>query len=152
VAFALVAAVAVAGCGGSGNAESTASSKSPSRTAFIAKADAICKQLDVELANPKPKSTSFRELALLVPHRAALEQAAVTELRRLTPPSSFGQEWREIIAYRQALAEELAKLGQSAKAKDAKAIKAISLSKIRMHRLLRTLAARNGFAYCGQIA
>lgn len=169
VSFVLVAAaLAVGGC--SGGASETEPSQllstshagstgplpsgdppSPSQARLIARADAICRQLNTEIIATKLANLSAREIARGVPRNAALEQRALTELSKLRPPASIARSWRQVIAYRTTLMEELVKLGRDAKANDAAGIQTLTASKKRVHGELSTTARRAGFKDCSQV-
>jgi hypothetical protein len=119
---------------------------------LIARADTICRGLDTKRAAVNPANLSMREIARFAPPRAALEQAAVTELSKLTPPASIARDWRQVIAYRTTLTKELFKLGSDAKVNDAPGIRALAASKKLVHQKLLTVATRDGFKYCSGVA
>jgi hypothetical protein len=153
-------ALALGGCGGASSSArssegftsaSPASGSSLSRSAFIARADAICKRLNAEMAKVKAKSTSLPEITRVAPVHAALEQGAVSELGQLVPPSSIAREWQQIVAYRRTLAAELVKLGKDAKAKDSAGVKALTASKRSVHKQLLAAGAQAGFKDCPQV-
>jgi hypothetical protein len=163
------ALLATTGCGGSGGARPTGSTRRPagsatSRTvpaqshsssdpaaasALIAKADAICRRANHELA-ASPPHLEASQIARSAPRNAALETRAVAELAKLTPPASLALDFRQIIAYRRTLAGELIKLARSAKANDARGMQALAASKKQVHRKLSELATRNGFKDCSE--
>ena len=156
----LLGAIALAGCGGSssgaGSREGSSSASSTpgsslARSAFIARADAICKRLNAEIAKVKPKSRSLPEIARVAPIHAAVEQAAVSELSQLTPPASIAREWQQLVSYRRALATELAKLGRDAKTMSSASIRALTASKLRVHKQLLAAGAQAGFKDCPQV-
>jgi len=165
----VVVAVSAGGCGGGSHtasstvpANATASTASnaaasrppgsdPGLRQFIAEADPICRRLDSELAAAEPKSLALAEVARLAPRRAALELAAVTGLGRLAVPAAIARDWRQIVAYRRTLADELLELGQKAKANDAAAIDGLAASKKRVHERLLATASRDGFKYCSRV-
>ena len=118
---------------------------------MIAGADAICGRLNAKFAAGKATSLRVREIARLAPSRAALERTTATELSKLTPPASIASDWRQIIAYRKTLAEELVKLGQDAKLNDAAGIRALAASKKRVHGQLLSTATRDGFKDCSRV-
>jgi hypothetical protein len=122
-----------------------------SSSAFIARADAICRRLNAEIAKAKSKNTSLSEIARVAPSNAALEQAAVGELAGLTPPASIAREWRQIVAYRRTLAAELLTLGKDAKAKDSAGVQALAESKKSVHKKLSALGTKAGFKDCPQV-
>ena len=170
----LAAGAALAGCGSS-RAHATASSKAAAPTAstasarppnsthgspkgaaltraqLAASADAICKRVNAELTAVKAKSASVAEIVRIVPGRALSERKAVTELSKLTPPSSLAHDWQLIIGYRRTLADELTALALAAQSKDNVKIKALSASKLRAHALLLAAAKRAGLTECGRV-
>jgi hypothetical protein len=153
-ALALAVVLAAAGCGGSSKSESTDSGSSGASAAtarLIATADAICERLDARLASTTPVHLDSRTIARSAPQNAALERAALTELVKLAPPASLADDWRQIIAYRLTLADELARLGRYAKANDTRAVKALAVSKKRVHEKLFALATHDGFRVCSQV-
>src|SRR6267378_8223160 len=124
---ALAATAALAGCGGGSasagspasakpapptNGASTASpaprpsAKDPARARFAASAGAICKRVNAELTAVKPKRASVAEVLRRVPGNAATERRGAAELSALVPPVAIAHDWRLIIVYRRALANE----------------------------------------------
>jgi hypothetical protein len=173
----IAATAALAGCGGgSASTGSTASSRvaatsRASSTAaqtpptthrsstgtvlsprqLVVSAGAICERVNAELAAVQPKSASLAEIIRIVPRRAASERKAAAELSKLVPPPALSRDWSSIVAYRSALASELAQLVRAAQGKDRATIKALAASKSRAHaRLLRT-AERAGLTVCGHV-
>jgi hypothetical protein len=154
-ALTLAVLLAAAGCGGSSKSEAPGSGSSVTSVAtarLIATADAICERLDARLARTTPVHLDSRTIARSAPQNAALERAALTELGKLAPPASLADDWKQIIAYRRTLADELARLGRYAKANDTRAVKALAVSKKRVHEKLFALAARDGFRVCSQVS
>jgi hypothetical protein len=148
----VLATVAVAGCGGSGVTGSTGlrtSGDALAKSQLIKKADAICQRLNAELIAVRPIGT-ISEIAQIIPHRAVLEQRVVTELSSLTPQAPTSHGLRQIIAYRQTLAQELAELGVDAKRRDMAAIKRLAVSKARLHQKLLDAATSAGFSSCAR--
>jgi hypothetical protein len=117
---------------------------------LIAQADPICRRLNVELA--AASRASHVAIATSALRHAALERAAVAELSKLTPPASLANDWRQIIKYRRTLAEELVKLGGYAKANDTQKVKALAVSKTRVHKKLFEIAKRDGFEHCSRVS
>ncbi len=134
------------------SSSSTAASDPRSSVGFIGQSDAICRRLNTQLAiGRKPGGLTVSEMATLLPPRATLERQTAKELSTLTPPATLARDWRQILAYRRTLADELAQLGQDAKAKDVKAVKALIPSKKRTHGKLSALATRAGFKDCSTV-
>jgi hypothetical protein len=150
---------ATGGCGGGSSAAGSsqalasrpsASRAQPLRLATIAKANAICRKLNVEFADHKPASQSVREIARLSPPRAVLERRTVEELSELAPPVAIARDWRQIIAFRTMLSEALAQLGHYANVNDLAAIRRLAVSKERLHQKLFTIASRDGLKDCSR--
>ncbi len=156
----LATALATAGCGGSsGDSGSTgaplASSPpvqlTPVQAAFFARAEPICARLNSAIAKVKPNGSGVSEIAKVTPARAALEQRTTSELSKLAPPASLARVWRQIVAYRRALAAELVTLVHYAKANDTSSIQALAASKKKLHEQLHAVAARSGFSECAVV-
>lgn len=81
----LVAALAVAGCGGS---------KELSRKDLIAKADPICRRAHEALTSSK---LTPRDLTSVGPGIAAIDRQVSSELSKLTPPASMAADWKVIV-------------------------------------------------------
>jgi hypothetical protein len=157
------AALVGVGCGGSSDnpasnsaaaavrpAQSRSLSVSPESSRFIAVADRVCRRVNDELT-AAPSQRELRGVASSARHNVHIERRAITELGKLTPPASLAGDWRQLIAYRARLAEELAKLGQSAQAGDAAGVRALAASKKLVHEQLSQLAARDGFKDCALV-
>jgi hypothetical protein len=148
-------ALLTVGCGSGGgsgsSSEPVASGSSSSSSQLIAKADAICRRLNTELARLESKGLSTSEIAGAVPAHVTLERAALQELSKLTPPAALAGDWRQVIADRQTLAEELVELGRVARTNDAARIRALAVSKKRTHGALHATATRAGFKDCSQV-
>jgi hypothetical protein len=162
----LVVAAAVSllatGCGGSehppasgsaarapGRSRSTHSEERAATSRLIASADAICRRFNKELTGASRPQAS--KVARTAPRNAALEQRAVAELSKLTPPASLARDWKQIIAYRRTLAEELVTLARDAKADNVQGMQALAASKKRVHDELTKLAAHDGFTDCSSV-
>jgi hypothetical protein len=168
--LAAVTCLTIAGCGGGASTAGTATSASttsttsvgtnstpkspgtsPAESQFIAKADEICRGVNIELAAIKPKSKGLQEVARLTPRNVALEEGALAKLAKLNPPSSLAHDWQQMLGYRRVLADELSKLVGSARQEDAAALKALTASKKRTHASLGELATRDGFKDCATV-
>jgi hypothetical protein len=108
------------GCGGT---------KPLTRAQLIAKASVICrgtiaKRLQAEKTLvPEPSGAPpLRALAASAPQLAASQSQAVAQLRALDPPASLAHDWQKLLAGLQQLADETARIGADAKAKNVKAI------------------------------
>lgn len=169
IALAVLAlTLSAAGCGSTNGASSTATGQSPaahlqSSTAagqsaatrtqqpVIAQANQICRQLNIEFAADKPANSGVTELVRVAPHRAILEARVVRQLSKLTPPPSMARAWRQILSYRQTLAQELSQLVHYARADNVSGIRALAVSKERNHKLLSALAHRHQLKDCARI-
>jgi hypothetical protein len=156
-AVALVLAVTLSGCGSGGGGGTRAghvssAPSSASQPQMIAQANAVCARLNRQFEAHRPASSAIAEIARVAPRRALLEEQAVRELRKLAPPAALAHDWQQVLADRQTLALELAKLGHAATVGDARQIHALAGTKDRVHEELRLLATRDGFAECAKTA
>lgn len=152
-ALALVA-LTLAGCGGSGNGETTHPALAQTVAGgaqLIAKADPICRQLNVKLGRGSSRPLTSSRLARTSPLHAALEKAALARLSELKPPPGLAQDWNKMLADRRALAEDLLALTRAAKVNDTAAIHALGVTKAHLHRQLAEIARRDGFSDCGAV-
>lgn len=158
----LAIALAAGGCGGSSKAQPQGSSptnelaapnaKSPrARSSLIPAADAICKQLNAKLASERSAPRDDGELARGTRRHLALERATLLELTKLKVPASLAQDWKQVLGYRRALAEELTTLVRYAETHNDKGIGALKASKLRLHRRLYEIASRTGFKDCALV-
>jgi cell division inhibitor SulA len=144
-----MAVFAAGGCGGSRKARGAGP---PARSAapaarLIVHADAICLRLNTELA----RTAGTGIIAQSAPLHARLEKAALRELGTLTPPASLARDWAKILGYRRTLADELLTLSRAAKANDLAAVRALGVSKLRVHKELTQTAKRDGFTDCATV-
>lgn len=131
-----------AGCG--------ESAKPLTRAQLLHRADAICHKLNKRLSSSSPKSEKdfIREL----PKLAGYEQEGLAELSKLIPPARMAEDWKMIIAGAQTLADDVAKLGEDAKAKHLKAARKVVAEIGKVGQRTTAIAKRNGFKDCGQVA
>jgi len=160
----LVCLLVLAGCGGGAKKSSSNTTgglataarptapDSSSRGQLIARAEVICRQLNTALSTNAPASQTVAEIVRKGPARAALEQRAVRELRRLTPTASIAGAWRRVLGYRRTLANELAQLVGYARRNDLAGIKSLAVSKQHAHRALYQVATHAGFKACAVVA
>jgi hypothetical protein len=154
-----VAAFSAAGCGGSGNAQSSRSPvssspptvRSPLESQFIARADAICGRFNTEVASARPAVVNAHEIIRLVPRNAALERETISELGRLIPPAGLERDWRQMIQYRRISAEDLVRLVRAERAGDSRAVSALIGEKRSVHRQLFASAGHAGFNQCSRV-
>jgi hypothetical protein len=121
---------------------------SPPPLPVVAKADAICRRLNTQIQASKQTSLSPKEIARFAPRNAALEKAALKRLSKLKPPTLIKHDWRQVMAYRRTLMEQLVKLGKYAKVNNSRAIKALTKSKKQVHLALLTIGTLDGFKDC----
>jgi hypothetical protein len=140
---ALVATLAVSGCGSS-------SSKPLTRAELTAKANAICRTVTAKLAS-KPVN-SQQAIARVAPELASFEQAALTELSKLTPPAQLEKDWKTFVAGAQTLAEDTVKLGEYAKANNLKSAHGLISSSETVQQQMVATAKRDGLTDCEQVA
>ncbi|HEY5194245.1 MAG TPA: hypothetical protein VIJ39_10295 [Solirubrobacteraceae bacterium] len=174
-------ALAIAGCGGSGKTGSTdtsstnagstgvttattttGASSSPSTvhlgsgpplaaSQLVAKADSICARLNTELAAAKDVVQNQEDVVRVAAQRGALEQRAIAELSKLTPPSSIAKDYEQIVTARQALLEQTKKLGEEAAAGNVSAEAPVSAATTSVVREMGEAAQRSGFGACGTL-
>jgi hypothetical protein len=151
---ALAIALAGAGCGGGSTSTSTgAVQPRPAHAVspLVAKADAICNELNRQLAAEHVANTGDHELARITPVSAALEEQAIHELSALTPPASLAHEWQEMMSVRRTLTRELKQLGHAAKVNDELRVQGLIVSKKLSHHKLEVLATQAGLAACARL-
>ncbi len=148
VAVLAIAVLAIAGCGGQ-----------TARGRFVAQADAICKQVAVRRlaanaalsrAGSRSSAHALDALAQIAPGVGAYEHDAVLRLGALKAPASLADDWQKMLIGMDRLASNTARLGAVAKSKNVKGGQALLVSSQRVHQELTTLAARDGFTYCGR--
>jgi hypothetical protein len=139
---ALLAAVAVAGCGGS---------KTLSRSELIAKADPICRKANHALDSSK---ISPKNLTTVAPTVATTEQQVSAELAKLSPPSSMASDWKVIVDGFHRAGVGLQEIGSAAKtsspSKPSKAFVEAEKEMTGGQHDRAVTAARNGFNDCGK--
>lgn len=118
---------------------------------FLASANAICARLTSEFEAERPKSDGLAEVAHVALRRAAAEEAALAELRELTPLVSLARAWERIVAVRQDRIENLRGLATYAEAADAKDASSAVAAGEGIRKQLRTLAAAAGAAACAEV-
>jgi len=155
LAFVAVAAVILSGCGSSGGSSSSSSSAtvSLSKAGLIAQADPICKEVTIkrEVANKALAAAkdSLSAVAKAAPEIAADEQQAIVRLRALQAPTALAGDWRTMLAGMQRLATETRELGTLAKSGNTAEAKKVTEGGRQIRKSLATIAARDGFQYCG---
>jgi hypothetical protein len=128
------------------------STKSPAaEQKLIARADAICRKLNFEIATTPARSGSRKELLHVVPKNEASEREALAELSELTPTAKIASSWRQMLAVRRAAVTELTALIRAAKDNDRQASNALIVSKKRLHAKLKEVAKRAGLMDCASL-
>jgi hypothetical protein len=164
----LIAAVlAMAGCGGSskdgagtsatvtppnsGPTATPTAARVPSSANMVAAAEAICMRLNAALAAEHTTVPSLGAIAGAAAHRAAVEEAALSELAKLEPPTAIARAWRQMIAYRRTLASDLVELSQKAQRKEFNAFRPLSASTATAGHDLLVTGKRARFKYCSRV-
>jgi hypothetical protein len=122
-----------------------------SKAQLIARADAICKRANHEIAATKPKSASKEEILRVVPISEAVEMRAAAELDGLTAPASVSRVWSQVVHDRHVLAEQLASLIPAEKANDQAGITRLTQAKKTLHASLAVAAQGVGVKDCGDV-
>jgi len=154
----VVVVVFVAGCGGGGGSSSTVSKED-----FIAQADAICTKHDAEFTNeiestfppvdPTSPSTSDEDLEKFEdPLHATqeLRSRQVDELRALTPPEDFQEQWDTVLSFLDSSVEALGKAADAVGEADREAIAAAFAEGEEGSEEADSIAKDYGFEVCGQ--
>jgi hypothetical protein len=167
--------LAFVGCGGSGKANSSTSTGSSDATVattpststtpapvtapgpplstaqLVAKAQTICRRLNVHLAGPKYVIRSQQDLVRIVPLRIAAEQSTLTELSKLTPPASSTTGYKQLLAARRTLIEDTTKLGEDAATGNPNT-NSVYASSATVEREMAETAKSVGIVECGHIS
>jgi hypothetical protein len=179
VVFVLAAStVAVAGCGGSKttssqskasvpaeqsaqtqqsstqtesstSTESATAGKPLAHTALVAKADAICRHLNMQAATISIKSP--QDIARTAPQLAIYYRTALTDLRKLTPPAAIAGDWKAIVADVQTLANEIVTVGKYAADNDPASMTRVDKNVTNVQRHRFAIAKRDGFKDCAEL-
>jgi hypothetical protein len=118
------------------------------RSEFIARADKICRRINAKRESFKIASKS--DLASVVPVLAAYEQAAVAEMRKLTPPASIARGWNQILEGADRLANATAELGEAAKANKIQQTGTLSKEAEKANEQVLVVSKREGIMDCAQ--
>jgi hypothetical protein len=135
-------ALAASGCG--------SSSKPLTRAELTAKANAICKTVTAKVSS-KSVNTE-QQISRVASELASFEQTELADLSKLVPPAELETDWKKFVAGAQTLAENTAKLGEYAKAKNLKAGKTLILSSENTQKQMVVIAKRDGLTACEQVA
>jgi hypothetical protein len=167
----LAAAIAVslglagaAGCGGDDGAPggaATGAAAAPTRAAFIAEADAVCRRTNVRIAATNARiaqinrtATSEREAlaeaAPLLAETSAAQRESVGEIRALEPPDGDEAAVARIVA---GIEQQVATVGQvadAARSGDAARVRALGAELQTTRTRVRGLFQGYGFEVCGR--
>jgi hypothetical protein len=135
-------ALAISGCGGSSQ-----QAKQLTRQQLLAKADAICARL---VAQVTPIHES--DVSRAAPRIVAYERAALSDLNKLTAPSSLAYDWNQILETQQEVSNETIKLAQLTEEKNTGAARIVLTNLGKLQHEMLTIAARDGFKECSHIA
>jgi hypothetical protein len=125
------------------------SAKPLTRAQLLRKADAVCHKLSKKLSSSKIKTE--KDLVQELPKLAGYEQEGLAELSKLIPPAKLAEDWKMIIAGAQTLADDIAKVGEDAKAKEMKAAHAIFAKAAKVQQRTTAITKRDGFKDCSQV-
>ena len=139
----LAALVALAGCGGGGDSEPL------SKEDFKTKANAACqryKDASDKLADPQ----SFEDIAELAPKAQAQFDTLIDDLKALTPPKEWQDEYDALVASAEQAKQALGDLRDAAKAKAAKRIEEIGKKAQAASEKKDAVATKLGLTTCVQ--
>lgn len=137
-----VGALTSAGCG--------ESAKPLTRAQLLRRADTICRKLNKKLSSTTVKTEN--DLVRQLPKLAGYEQESLAQLSKLIPPTKLAEDWKMIIAGAQTIADDVAKLGEYAKAKNLKAAHAVVAEIGKVGQRTTVIAKRDGFTDCAKVA
>ncbi|HEX3850551.1 MAG TPA: hypothetical protein VHW01_06265 [Polyangiaceae bacterium] len=132
--------LAVAGCG--------SSAKTLTRAQLTSEANEICHRVNVKLDATNHQVKTPQDLARLAPQLVSFEQGALAELSKLSPPSELADDWKEILADAQTLADNTAKLGEYAKSKQTNATRELIQTSEQVQLKMIATAKRDGLTDC----
>ena len=130
------------------------SSSGASRSAdagFVARANAICRKLNREIATNPAKNGSRRELLHVVPRNESSERVALKELSALAPAARAAGPWRQMLALRREAIAELGALVTATRHDDRAVSKTIIARKKRLHARLKAVATEAGLTECASL-
>jgi hypothetical protein len=161
-ALAVVATLAIAGCGGGGTKTftqvRTQTSPEPlTKAEYIAHADAICKtegakraELEQQVAELAPiTSGETREVAALLRQQADNQMAEVKGLLALQPPSADAASLASLLSILSAQITDLDDWADAYDQRNAKEIRSLQIRIAEHNAEASALAHRYGFKVCG---
>jgi hypothetical protein len=134
----LTVAVAVSGCGGGSRPE----------TKMMLSADAICARHSIVRAGSEITVSPEGESLNVALSRVRIEQAALADLSRLTPPAAIAKDWRQFLAGRRALIGGLITLSEGDRANAGTLLEAVNATA----RSVLATARHAGFGVCSRLA
>jgi hypothetical protein len=151
-----ITALAVTGCGASTKSSGTSGSITSSEAAeqtltrpnLIAKADAVCHR--VNMKRTSNKIGSQQEIAHSATELASYERHALTELNKLVPPAFLANDWRQILANRQTIADDTLAVGRDVNSNNVTAAHTLLSEIEQVQRRMFAIARRDGFNDCAQ--
>jgi len=136
--------VVVFGLGGCGGVSA--------RARLVASADRVCAGLNARLNQTAVSvRSSHAVLARNASEHAAIERQAITRLAGLRPPVDLAHDWARLLSDRRQLVTQLLALAHAWASNDQPVIKQLAASKVRLHRKIKALAARDGFKDCSRV-
>jgi hypothetical protein len=117
----------------------------------VAAAEQICARRNHALAAIPDTATNLRALAAAARRRAGVDERAVSELEKVSPPADLAARYRQLIAFDKAALLRVVTLGERAEAGDAAAVR-LAKAKAASGRLrLLILLAHTGLKECSAI-
>lgn len=131
--------------------DTTRSSSAAPAAKFIARADAICRGANAQLANsPKVASKRPAAIAAVIVKNEAIERKTVGELSKLKPPAELARAWAKVLGDRRLLANQLGDFAAGVRQGEKK-FPALAASKKQLHAELHEVAGKAGFKDCASI-
>jgi len=127
----------------------TATQQSSTRSAFIARADSICRRLNKRAATQL--TVSLHTVGTTATPLAGYYRDAITELRKLSPPAGMANAWRTIVFDIERAPSIIVTMGRFALRNDMASTNRteIRLKKIQEERI--RVARNHGFTDCGEV-
>lgn len=135
-----LAAVVVAGCGGSSTL---------SRADFVKQANAVCKRVNTKITSAG-QATSAADVVRIGPAVVAAERKGLVDLRKLKPPKSLQADWTKILADLNLLTDNANKLVTAARKNDSAGAQQAANDSTQRQAEIDKLAGRDGLTNCAQ--
>jgi hypothetical protein len=151
-ATAATTATSTATTSSSAAAGTSASTTTATSSASTAQAEAICGRRNRELKAAAPVGASLHEIVATASARAAIQRAALAELRALAPPAQLAHDWRMVLAGSERTlrsVEQLARLASAGGAADVRRETALASGASQLGLLVA--GARAGVKQCASI-